>query len=326
MYRDRGGGGGGSWKSEIVGEPLDRKRMNDALDKQLQKSSPLTSRGLNSNNNSKDKERVSLPSTCTSAKNKCSDAEESETDSEESDVSGSDGDDTSWISWFCNLRGNEFFCEVDDEYIQDDFNLCGLSSLVPYYDYALDLILDVESSHGDSFTEEQNELVESAAEMLYGLIHVRYILTSKGMATMLDKYKNFDFGRCPRVYCCGQPCLPVGQSDIPRSSTYQVFDEYLCPTWIHHHLRSVRTSCIMDFLHFAKILMELVLEPHFLTCFLLHTGISNHKRQHRVMFQEYLASRSTTHDARRLEIPADGDPNFVPLAVLTLFLSIYQGF
>ena len=33
-------------------------------------------------------------------------AEESETDSEESDVSGSDGDDTSWISWFCNLRGN----------------------------------------------------------------------------------------------------------------------------------------------------------------------------------------------------------------------------
>ncbi|MBA0879744.1 hypothetical protein Goshw_025822 [Gossypium schwendimanii] len=255
-HRDRGGG---SSKSELVGGPFDRKRLNDVLDKHLEKSSPSTSRGFNR----KDKERSSVPSTSTGksqldhrdsrsaplSKAKCDGhrlsrssimidkktikrkvllsyllmlsliAEESETDSEESDVSGSDGDDTSWISWFCNLRGNEFFCEVDDDYIQDDFNLCGLSSQVPYYDYALDLILDIESSHGDMFTEEQNELVESAAEMLYGLIHVRYILTSKGMSAMLEKYKNYDFGRCPRAFCCGQHCLPVGQSDIPRSST-----------------------------------------------------------------------------------------------------------
>ncbi|XP_010934510.1 casein kinase II subunit beta-1 isoform X2 [Elaeis guineensis] len=224
MYRDRGVSG-----SKLEVGTLDRKRINDALDKNLEKSSPSTSRGLNG----REKERLSVPSTSAGKqpdhhRNQRSaplSNEESETESEESDVSGSDGEDTSWISWFCNLRGNEFFCEVDDEYIQDDFNLCGLSSQVPYYDYALDLILDVESSHGDMFTEEQNELVESAAEMLYGLIHVRYILTSKGMAAMLEKYKNYDFGRCPRVYCCGQPCLPVGQSDIPRSSTVKIY----CP-------------------------------------------------------------------------------------------------
>lgn len=224
MYRERGSGGS---KSEVT--VVDRKqRINDALDKHLERSSPSTSRALNG----KDKSAHSVLMGKAPAdhrdsarlKTNCSD-EESETDSEESDVSGSEGDDTSWITWFCNLRGNEFFCEVDDDYIQDDFNLCGLSSQVPYYDYALDLILDVESSHGDMFTEEQNELVESAAEMLYGLIHARYILTGKGMAAMLEKYKNIDFGRCPRVYCCGQPCLPVGQSDIPRSSTVKIY----CP-------------------------------------------------------------------------------------------------
>ncbi|CAF2113164.1 hypothetical protein Bca4012_095741 [Brassica carinata] len=206
MYKERSGGGGGSSRSEIVGGAIDRKRINDALNKRLEKSSTSAS-----------KDKHQLPDV------------ESETDSEEgSDVSGSEGDDdddTSWISWFCNLRGNDFFCEVDEDYIQDDFNLCGLSGQVPYYEYALDLILDVESSNSEMFTEEQNELVESAAEMLYGLIHVRYILTTKGLAAMTEKYKKCDFGRCPRVFCCGQSCLPVGQSDIPRSSTVKIY----CP-------------------------------------------------------------------------------------------------
>ena len=53
--------------------------------------------------------------------------------------------------------------------------MTGLNTLVPYYDYALDMVLDVEMPMEDSLTEEQQEIVESAAEMLYGLIHARYV-------------------------------------------------------------------------------------------------------------------------------------------------------
>ncbi len=56
---------------------------------------------------------------------------------------------------------------------KDDFNLTGLNLLVPYYEFALDMVLDVEMPMEDTLTEEQQEIVESAAEMLYGLIHAR---------------------------------------------------------------------------------------------------------------------------------------------------------
>ncbi|PNW88152.1 hypothetical protein CHLRE_01g016556v5 [Chlamydomonas reinhardtii] len=149
-----------------------------------------------------------------------------DSESEESeDASGSDQEEPSWISWFCSLRGNEFFCEVDEEYIEDDFNLSGLSSQVPYYEYALDMILDNEPPHDVMLTDQQHELLESAAEMLYGLIHARYIVTARGLACMLEKFKNFEFGRCPRFHCEGQACLPVGTSDVPGQSTVKIF----CP-------------------------------------------------------------------------------------------------
>jgi casein kinase II subunit beta len=40
-----------------------------------------------------------------------------------------------------------------------------------------------------------------------------------------EKYRGAEFGRCPRVFCNGQPLLPVGLHDVPLKSSVKVY----CP-------------------------------------------------------------------------------------------------
>jgi len=129
-----------------------------------------------------------------------------------------------WVEWFCKLRGNEFFCEVPDSFIQDEFNLYGLSRVVQNYEYALDIILDNE--HEEDLDVQQELSLEHSAEVLYGLIHARFIVTAGGQQIMLEKARRGEFGTCPRVSCFGQVLLPVGLSDEPLQHTVKMY----CPS------------------------------------------------------------------------------------------------
>jgi len=172
----------------------------------------------------------------------------------------------SWISSFCGLLGHEYFAEVSEDFIEDDFNLTGLQSQVPMYKEALEMILDVEPEDDDDEEEEEDDedisddgilggsqdeagrkaelafrrasdrrhlrmasdlsVIESSAELLYGLIHQRYITSRPGIQQMFEKYELQHFGQCPRVFCNGAKVLPVGTSDTPGQETVKLF----CPS------------------------------------------------------------------------------------------------
>ncbi|EMT66701.1 Casein kinase II subunit beta-2 [Fusarium odoratissimum] len=143
-------------------------------------------------------------------------------------VSESDSDYTSyWRDWanhgslqFISSRGNEYFCEIDEDYLTDRFNLTGLNTEVQYYQYALDLVTDVFDLECD---DEMREAIEKSARHLYGLVHARYIVTTRGLTKMLDKYKKAEFGKCPRVMCHSHPLLPMGLSDVPNMKPVKLY-------------------------------------------------------------------------------------------------------
>ncbi|GAA5881133.1 hypothetical protein JCM16303_004809 [Sporobolomyces ruberrimus] len=164
--------------------------------------------------------------------------EEEEQDEEiyESSSSPSTETDTlTWINWFCSLPGHEYFCDVAEDFIEDDFNLTGLASLVPFYKEAMEMVLDVEPEEDETHRVPDVSIVESSAELLYGLIHQRYIITRQGLQQMYAKFEANHFGTCPRVYCSQTKLVPCGRSDLPGVDTVKLFcssclDMYVPPS------------------------------------------------------------------------------------------------
>ncbi|KAJ2339957.1 casein kinase 2 regulatory subunit, partial [Coemansia erecta] len=149
-----------------------------------------------------------------------------ESDFDEEPYGSDDSANMSWIAWFCSLKGHEYFCEVPDYFIEDEFNLTGLNQTVNYYFEALDVILDIEDDAEEPLDADEIETIESSAEILYGLIHARYILTRPGLRQMADKHEDGDFGVCPRFLCENIGVVPCARTDVLERDSVKLF----CPS------------------------------------------------------------------------------------------------
>ncbi|KTW28582.1 hypothetical protein T552_01843 [Pneumocystis carinii B80] len=144
----------------------------------------------------------------------------------EDSLSTNDSEAMTWISWWCSHVGHDYFAEVSEEFIEDNFNLTGLNTLIPFYKEALEMILDVDSENTDEHMRAPDQnIIESSAELLYGLIHQRYIVSRAGLHAMAEKFEMGHFGHCPRVYCNSTSVVPCGRSDLPGLETVKLF----CP-------------------------------------------------------------------------------------------------
>ncbi|KAI9318042.1 casein kinase II, regulatory subunit [Dichotomocladium elegans] len=198
----------------------------------------------------------------------------------------------SWISWFCSLSGHEYYAEVPEDYIQDDFNLTGLSAIVPYYNEALEMILDLEpedysdedddsqppDSSCDKGEDEEDDgfwkeraivshrrervhpsVVEPYAAMLYGLIHQRYLLTRNGLRVMAERYAAEQFGYCPRVYCARCPVIPCGRFDEPGHEGVRLY----CPRCMDLYNPPNAISQSVDGAHFGTTYAHLLFQSYY---------------------------------------------------------------
>lgn len=120
-----------------------------------------------------------------------------------------------WIASLLRSPYGDYLCRVDEEYIRDKFNLTYLEREVGNFKKAYETILS--RWFDDTYQDD--------AIKLYGLIHARYIMSPAGLAKMYSKYKNGEFGNCPRALCEGAVVLPVGLSDRTNQSSVKLF----CP-------------------------------------------------------------------------------------------------
>jgi hypothetical protein len=154
-----------------------------------------------------------------------------------------------WIRKFLAARSRDTLLPIPREYLSDGFNLVQLAPVVegiarteggygppvssnesfPLFKAALRLIL----SNDD---EPSSPVVQRAAEVLYTLVHARYLISPRGLDTVRRVLRRSDgtvnpvFGRCPRIRCRGMPLLPCGDSDNydPRNSVTTRAKRY-CP-------------------------------------------------------------------------------------------------
>lgn len=112
------------------------------------------------------------------------------------------------------LPGHSWLVPVPRWFMEDEFNLIGLSSdtSITDLDAALDCLLsDTDEDRHERDGHDLCELSDSAKHAFY-LIHQRWIQSKQGLSEVYHAYQQGRYGKCRRWLCHGHAVIPCGES------------------------------------------------------------------------------------------------------------------
>lgn len=154
-----------------------------------------------------------------------------------------------WIQKFLGRPSSFVFVDVNPDFLLKSLDDADIKLKIENFEEAKKLILT-------NCTDDEN--IQQQAEILYGLIHAKYINTIEGMEKMLIKQKNKAFPHCPRVFCYKMTCVPYGITDELRDKTIKMF----CPSC--HEFYNVTDERIVkiDGAYFGPHWVDLLCQMH----------------------------------------------------------------
>jgi casein kinase II subunit beta len=164
----------------------------------------------------------------------------------------------SWLDSFLAEPRSALFVRIDDDFLTNNFNSYGIKQNVEHFNEAFKLLRKGERpSRSDADIDPA--ALSKQAEIVYGSLHARYLLTRAGQQLMLEKWRTNIFEQCPRVYCRNVVCLPYGVSEVLGKHTVKFFcpgcndiysatkpeftdldGAYFGPNWVHVFLQKNR--------------------------------------------------------------------------------------
>lgn len=117
-----------------------------------------------------------------------------------------------WLDEFLAQERSQAFVRVEAAYLHNRFNFYGIKENVYRYDIAVQLL---ENSRSRVLRDlDDYEDIEKSAEVIYGIVHSRFLSTRSGLNAVREKYNAGVYPKCPRVKCREVACLPYGVSEV----------------------------------------------------------------------------------------------------------------